>query len=111
MVGYGSDSVDGIQGLNITMNTKIRELFEQNTVPNFGCDTDVTKNERGEYNNPALEDHWQTYQECVETVVRECVEQIHLRGTDWMDWQPTVQAVRPEYSELAKHIKTHFGVE
>jgi hypothetical protein len=34
-----------------------------------------------------------------------------LKGTDWMDWAPSQQAVRPEYWEMAEHIKQHFGVE
>ena len=46
-----------------------------------------------------------------ELLIRECAEQIMLKGTDWMDWAPSQQAVRPEYVAMAKHIKQHFGVE
>ena len=111
MVDYGSRSLCRNRIVHIQMNTLVRTLFEQHTMPNFGCDTDHTKNERGEYNSPALEDHWNTYQECVEAVIRECVEQIKLQGTDWLDWKPSEQAIRPEYVALAEHIKKHFGVK
>ena len=46
-----------------------------------------------------------------ELTVRECAEQIRSKGTDWMDWQPSKQGIRPEYAEMAKHISVHFGVE
>lgn len=46
----------------------IRQLFEQNTTPNFPL-VDLSRNDRGEYVNAALEDHWQTYQECAETII------------------------------------------
>ena len=50
-------------------------------------------------------------QKFAELLIRECAEQIMLKGTDWMDWAPSQQAVRPEYVAMAKHIKQHFGVE
>jgi hypothetical protein len=46
-----------------------------------------------------------------ELIVRECAEQIRLQGTDWIDWQPSQQGIRPEYVSMAEHIKQHFGVE
>jgi hypothetical protein len=46
-----------------------------------------------------------------ELIVRECAEQIRLQGTDWIDWQPSQQGIRPEYVAMAEHIKQHFGVE
>jgi hypothetical protein len=43
--------------------------------------------------------------------VEECAEQIRLQGTDWMDWAPSQQGIRPEYVAMAAHIRQHFGVE
>ena len=45
------------------MNDIIRESFERISCPNFGHDLEFTRNSRSEYVNPALEDHWQTFQE------------------------------------------------
>ena len=46
-----------------------------------------------------------------ELIVRECVEQIVARGTDWVDFAPSQTGVRPEYWYMAQQIKQHFGVE
>jgi hypothetical protein len=43
--------------------------------------------------------------------VEECAEQIRLQGTDWIDFAPSQQGIRPEYVAMAAHIKQHFGVE
>ena len=43
--------------------------------------------------------------------VEECAEQIRLQGTDWIDWAPSQQGIRPEYVAMAVHIKQHFGVD
>ena len=58
------------------MNKRVRELFEKHTLPNFaiGQDLNFNKNSRGEYSNPIYEDHWNTYQEAVETTVNECIQ-------------------------------------
>jgi len=45
-----------------------------------------------------------------ELIVRECAEQIKLKGTDWIDWMPSQLGIRPEYVAMAQHIKQHFGV-
>ena len=46
-----------------------------------------------------------------ELIVRECVEQIVAKGTDWVDFAPSQTGVRPEYWDMAQQIKQHFGVE
>jgi hypothetical protein len=46
-----------------------------------------------------------------ELIVKECAEQIKLKGTDWIDWMPSQLGIRPEYVAMAHHIKKHFGVE
>lgn len=42
----------------------MREIFEQTTLPNF-CkeEIDTTRLANGQYRNPIIEDHWQTFQE------------------------------------------------
>ena len=45
-----------------------------------------------------------------ELIVRECVEQIVTKGTDWVDFAPSQTGVRPEYWAMAQQIKQHFGV-
>jgi hypothetical protein len=55
------------------VNKRIRQLFEKHTIPNFGpFDGRPHKNMSGEYFNPVIEDHWQTFQEAAELIVREC---------------------------------------
>lgn len=82
------------------MNERIKELFEKHTVPNFGpVDGRPHKNVNGEYHNPVIEDHWQTFQEAAELIVRECAE-VGSYGHGCID------------SELIKRgILEHFGVE
>lgn len=90
------------------MNQRVKELFEQYTVPNFGVgtDPDVSKNLQGEYINPTLEDHWQTFQEAAELIVQECVGVI--RGGSFLhDQSPEAQFAR----ECSAALKRHFGVE
>jgi len=55
------------------VNKRIRKLFEEHTVPNFGYELSTARNKSGEYVNPALEDHWQTFQEAAELIVKECI--------------------------------------
>lgn len=55
------------------MNERIRELFETHTVPNFGPSSkDMSLKVRGEYADPIIEDHWQTFQEAAEVIIKEC---------------------------------------
>jgi len=74
------------------MNERVRKLFEVHTVPNFGpFDRNVGHlNERGEYYNPVIEDHWQTFQEAVELAIKHSME--HLKDND-----NTVQALELQY--------------
>ena len=46
-----------------------------------------------------------------ELIVRECVDKIVAKGTDWVDFAPSQTGVRPEYWAMAQQIKEHFGVE
>ena len=46
-----------------------------------------------------------------ELIIKECTEQIIVKGTDWIDFAPSQLGIRPEYAAMAKHIKEHFGVE
>lgn len=48
----------------------IREAFERVSAPSFGHELTFPKNSRGEYVNPTLEDHWQTFQEGWESAVK-----------------------------------------
>jgi hypothetical protein len=50
-------------------------------------------------------------QRFVELIVKECAEQIIAKGTDWVDFAPSQSGVRPEYWDMAQHIKQHFGME
>jgi hypothetical protein len=54
----------------------IRKAFEETTVRNFDKDPyDLTRNEKDEYINSLLEDHWQTFQEgwqCAIDLIKEC---------------------------------------
>jgi hypothetical protein len=52
-----------------------------------------------------------TLEKFAQMIVQECAEQIRLKGTDWIDWMPSQQGIRPEYVAMAQHIKQHFGVE
>lgn len=58
---------------------------------------------------------WDIPQEFIErfstALIKECAYQIRLKGTDWLDWEPSKLAIRPEYAEMAEHLKQHFGVQ
>lgn len=71
------------------MNKKIKELAEKV----YGMDT--------HYDDGVF----------AELIIKECVEQIIVKGTDWVDFAPSKSGVRPEYYEMAQHIKNHFGIE
>ena len=73
------------------MNERIRELFLQADFPKIDIENEV--------------------QRFAELIVRECAEQIVAKGTDWIDFAPSQSGVRPQYWEMAQHIKQHFGVE
>ena len=45
-----------------------------------------------------------------ELIVRECVDKIVAKGTDWVDFAPSQTGVRPEYWAMAQQIEQHFGV-
>jgi hypothetical protein len=80
------------------MNERIKELSEQAKVsvpPGL------------------LVEHWIEFynEKFAELIVRECAEQIIEKGTDWIDFNPTQTGVRPEYYNMAQHIKKHFGIE
>jgi len=62
------------------VNKRIRKLFEEHTVPNFGYELSTARNKSGEYVNPALEDHWQTFQEAAELIVKECMATVSKSG-------------------------------
>ena len=79
------------------MNERIRLLAEQAKFTWVENDKDIT-------GGVDLE-------KFAELIVRECAEQVRLQGTDWIDWQPSQQGIRPEYVAMAEHIKQHFGVE
>jgi hypothetical protein len=51
------------------------------------------------------------FEKFAELIVRECAEQIIVKGTDWVDFAPSQTGVRPEYWAMAQQIKQHFGVE
>lgn len=92
------------------MNERIRQLFEENTVPNFG-NADLIKTSKGEYRDPTLEDHWQTFQEAAELIVRECID--CARGAGLADDVALRNKLgfNDGISEAVIHIKKHFGVE
>ena len=86
------------------MNELIRELFEKHTIPNFGpIDGHPHKNVRGEYQNPAIEDHWQTFQEAAELIMKLCAD-IALEHT------PDTEECNYTWL-IHDKIKEHFGVE
>ena len=81
------------------MNERIKQLAEQ---ANWLFADKVT----GEFT-----DYDKRIQKFAELIVRECAEQIVAKGTDWVDFAPSQTGVRPEYCDMAQHIKRHFGVE
>ena len=59
------------------MTEHTRKLFEEHSLPNFGpFNCQPHKNMNGEYHNPAIEDHWQTFQEGTEIALEECLKYI-----------------------------------
>jgi hypothetical protein len=91
------------------MNERIRELYKQ--AAQFGQDD---YNNRRRNRGPLYEEDELTNivnQKFAELIVRECSEEIRKQGTDWIDWQPSQQGIRPEYVAMAEHIKQHFGVQ
>lgn len=42
---------------------EIQSAFKKATLPNFGLERDRSKDARGCYVDPVLEDHWNTFQE------------------------------------------------
>lgn len=55
----------------------MRKSFEQVTAPSFGHEFSYPRKSNGEYINPTLEDHWQTFQEGWEA----CEAQLSIRRT------------------------------
>mgnify|MGYP003351581964 CR=1 FL=1 len=52
------------------MSKIIREAFEKESAPSFGTTSEIIKkNSKGEYKNPTVEDHWQTFQEGWEAAI------------------------------------------
>jgi hypothetical protein len=94
------------------MNDKIRELFEKVTAPSFGLSVlsfDGSKEiyprlPNGEYSNPTVEDHWQTFQEGFECAVKECIP-IAIEQAEYC------QLKMMPYSVMECKIKEHFGVK
>ena len=86
------------------MNERIRELAEQAKA----YATESTKHFTGD--EPVV---WMDYytEKFAELIVRECVDKIIAKGTDWVDFAPSQTGVRPEYWDMAQQIKQHFGVE
>ena len=99
------------------MNERIRELFETHTVPNFGpFNGRPHKNVNGEYHNPVIEDHWQTFQEAAELIVRECADLFVDRR--YMVLNPLepfaderVRVMKAHDKDTVKTIKKHFGIK
>ena len=115
MVGY-SRAFEGlygpkpIEGKN-KMNERIRELFESKVYPSFAgtIGTGLRRNERGEYLSDNLEDHWQTFQEATELIVRECIGCCEQVISD-----PVPESVDTWLNggeQCIQEIKQHFGVE
>ena len=90
------------------MNERIQELAKQ--ADNYAYKMNPEQDSYGRSANPRKfqQDRDAKF---AELMIKECAEQITLKGTDWMDWAPSQQAVRPEYVAMAEHIKQHFGVE
>lgn len=60
----------------------IREAFERVSAPSFGHELTYPRNSNGEYTNPILEDHWQTFQEGWECAVAHLTEKKNSCYTD-----------------------------
>ena len=81
------------------MNQRFEDLMYHAGLTAQGC-----WDELGTYEQEAIE-------KFAELIVRECVEQIITKGTDWIDFAPSQTGVRPEYWNMAQQIKQYFGVE
>ena len=45
------------------MNEHVRAAFEEITAPSFGHEVSYPRKKNGKYEDPKIEDHWQTFQE------------------------------------------------
>ena len=52
-----------------------------------------------------------TVEKFAELLIEKCAEQIISKGTDWVDFAPSKTGVRPEYCNMAQHIKEYFGIK
>jgi hypothetical protein len=84
------------------MNERIRELAKL-------ADSGYTGNSEDGLGASLVGNH--AIEKFAELLIRECVEQIISKGTDWVDFAPSQTGVRPEYWDMAQQIKQHFGVE
>ena len=84
------------------MNERIKKLYEQSFVTDDYVNVGINGVELGIKFDP---------EKFAELIVRECAEQIIVKGTDWVDFAPSQTGVRPEYWDMAQQIKQHFGVE
>lgn len=87
------------------MNERILEL-SRDYLLNTNFDADGY-----EYGYPHYEFEPDELVKFVELIVQECADQIVKKGTDCLDWMPSQTGVRPEYWDMAKQIKQHFGIE
>lgn len=56
---------------------EMRKWFEEVSCPSFGHELVFTRKQTGEYFNPVLEDHWQTFQEGWESAIKH----LHSKNT------------------------------
>lgn len=63
------------------MKDHIREAFETVSCPSFGHELTYPRKPNGEYYDPKLEDHWQTFQEGWEAAV----EYLKRNGGNYSD--------------------------
>lgn len=88
------------------MNERIQELMYQ-----AGVQEDLVDNLKDEVEVLTYIARPQDMQKFAELIVQECVDQIIEKGTDWMDWMPSQQGIRPEYVAMAQQIKQHFKID
>lgn len=101
------------------MNKRIRELFESVSAPSFGHELIFPRNSKGEYIDPRLEDHWQTFQEGIESAVKECVSLLESErdmcaatGTyESREYYERMAAKEDAFNDAVSTIKYHFGVK
>ena len=91
------------------MNKKIEELAMESYLHGYMVHL-YTVNAPDGYRVP-LENRMISVEKFAELIVKECAEQIIAKGTDWVDFAPSQTGVRPEYRDMAQHIKQHFGIE